>query len=220
MLGRHVGRAILHAQRPPLAGEVVAAAAEGDLFVLNLECCISDRGQRWPEPSKPFFFRAPPAAAELLARAGVDCVTLANNHALDYGAQALLDTLEHLAAVHIACVGAGADVAGARAPRLLSADGVGLAVLGLADHPSAFAAGPIDPGIAFADMRRDDVGGWPADAVAAAVREADLVLVMAHWGPNMTVAPQPYIRRAARALVAAGATLVAGHSAHVVHGAA
>src|SRR4051794_12212982 len=211
MLGRNVGRAILHAQRPPFAREVVAAAAEADVFVVNLECCISDRGQRWPEPSKPFFFRAPPAAAELLARAGVDCVTLANNHALDYGAQALLDTLEYLAAVDIASVGAGSDVASARAPRVLSAGDLGLAVLGLADHPAAFAAGPAEPGIAYADMRSGDLGGWPADAIASAGREADLVLVMAHWGPNMTVAPRPYIRRAAGTLLAAGATLVAGH---------
>ena len=220
MLGRHVGRAILQAQRPPFAGEVVAAAAEGDLFVLNLECCISDRGQRWPEPSKPFFFRAPPAAAELLARAGVNCVTLANNHALDYGAQALLDTLEYLSAVDIACVGAGADLASARAPRVLGAGRVRLAVLGLADGPAAYAAGPTEPGIAWADLRREDLGGWPTDAVAAAARDVDVVLVSPHWGPNMTVAPQPYIRRAAKALVGAGATLVAGHSAHVVHGVA
>jgi hypothetical protein len=154
------------------------------------------------------------------ARAGVDCVTLANNHALDYGAQALLDTLEHLSAVDIACVGAGPDTASARAPRVLRARDVELAVLGLADHPATFAAGPAEPGIAYADLRSEDLGGWPADAVAAAGRKADLALVMAHWGPNMTVGPQPYIRRAARGLVAAGATLVAGHSAHVVHGVA
>ena len=48
-----------------------------DLFVLNLECCISERGARWPSADKPFFFRAPPVAAETLAAAGVDCVTLA-----------------------------------------------------------------------------------------------------------------------------------------------
>jgi hypothetical protein len=56
-----------------------------DLFVLNLECCTSERGERWTDPRKPFFFRAPPEAVELLCRLGVDCVTLANNHALDDG---------------------------------------------------------------------------------------------------------------------------------------
>src|ERR671923_1635481 len=99
MLGRQVAAAIA-AKGPAslLADEVVAAAHEADVFVLNLECCISERGEPWPHPGKPFFFRAPPAATEVLRRLGVDCVTLANNHALDYGHIALLDTLEHLRA--------------------------------------------------------------------------------------------------------------------------
>lgn len=218
MLGRQVALAIAHSRAPLLAAEVVAVAAEGDLFIVNLECCISDRGQRWPDPAKPFFFRAPPAAAEFLAQIGVDCVTLANNHALDYGAHALLDTLQHLTAVGIACVGAGPDAAGARGPVVLSTGLTRLAVVGFADHPAAFAAGPAEPGIAYADLREDGIGGWLTETVAAARRSADAVLVSPHWGPNMTVRPLSYIRRAARALLAAGATLVAGHSAHVVHG--
>jgi poly-gamma-glutamate synthesis protein (capsule biosynthesis protein) len=102
MLGRQVARAILDGREPLLAEDVVAVAAEGDVFIVNLECCISGRGRRWPAPAKPFFFRAPPAAAERLAQIGVDCVALANNHALDYGEQALLDTFEHL---QLVCVG-------------------------------------------------------------------------------------------------------------------
>jgi poly-gamma-glutamate capsule biosynthesis protein CapA/YwtB (metallophosphatase superfamily) len=97
MLGRRVAAAIAEAGPHALVGDdVVAVAREADLFVLNLECCISERGRRWPDPQKPFFFRAPPAATEVLRRLGVDCVTLANNHALDFGAEALLDTFEHL----------------------------------------------------------------------------------------------------------------------------
>src|SRR4051794_13720963 len=98
-------------------------------------------------------FRAAPAAAELLTRAGVDCLTLANNHALDYGTQALLDTMESLASVEIPCVGAAVDVAGARAPRMLCAGGVAVAVLDLTDHPSASPAGPAARGIAHAALR-------------------------------------------------------------------
>jgi poly-gamma-glutamate synthesis protein (capsule biosynthesis protein) len=207
MLGRLVADAIAHAREPLFAPEVVAAAAEADVFVLNLECCISERGHPWPDPAKPFFFRAPPPAAERLAEIGVDCVTLANNHALDFGADALLDTLEHLAAAGIAHVGAGPEVSAARAPVVVG----GLTVIGYSDHPPAFAAGPAEPGIAYAaDL------GWVTAAVAAAGRP---VLVTPHWGPNMTTEPSPRIRRAARELLGAGATLVAGHSAHVVHGA-
>src|SRR4051794_12989671 len=220
MLGRGVAEAIARTRRLPLNPEVLAVAAEADLFVLNLECCISERGARWPEPGKPFFFRAPPLAAELLARAGVDCVTLGNNHALDYGPDALLDTLAHLRAAGVAWVGAGPEVADARAPALLDGGGARLAVLGASDHPAAFAAAPDRPGIAYADLHEDPAGGWLAGAVAAACSQADAVLVTPHWGPNMTVRPSAYIRAAARALLSAGATLVAGHSAHVVHGAA
>ena len=86
MLGRGVARAL--ATTPPealVALEVRAALGEADLVVLNLECCISERGRPWDAPGKPFFFRAPPQAVELLVLLGTDCVTLANNHALDYG---------------------------------------------------------------------------------------------------------------------------------------
>jgi hypothetical protein len=94
-----------------------------------------------------------------------------------------------------------------------------LAVLGASDHPAAYAAGADGPGVAYANLRRHPTGGWLSRAVVSARQEADAVLVTPHWGPNMTVRPPSYVRRTARALVEAGATLVAGHSAHVVHGA-
>ena len=112
MLGRGVAEAL--ASRPPeslFSREVVAVMREADLAVLNLECCISERGTPWPDPRKPFFFRAPPVAVETLTHLGVDCVTLANNHALDFGEEALVDTFAHLSAAGIAWVGAGLDVA-------------------------------------------------------------------------------------------------------------
>lgn len=218
MLGRMVAEAL--AARPPqslFAPQVVEAAREADLFVLNLECCVSDRGERWPDPAKPFFFRAPPVAVEVLSHLGVDCVTLANNHALDYGQDALLDTLRHLHDAGIATVGAGGDVAEARRPAVLAAGGFRLGVVGVTDHPADFAAGPQRPGVAFADLWHE-VPEWLLQVVSKV--EADAVLVTPHWGPNMTTAPLPHVRKAAAALLQAGATLVAGHSAHVFHGVA
>jgi poly-gamma-glutamate capsule biosynthesis protein CapA/YwtB (metallophosphatase superfamily) len=147
MLGRSVSHAIARTRQPPFDPDVIAAAAEADLFLLNLECCVSARGERWRSPRKPFF-RAPPLAAELLAEMGVDCVTLANNHALDYGPEALLDTFDHLGAAGVGWVGAGPDASVARAPRVLAARGLRLAVIGAADHPQDFAAGRDRPGIA------------------------------------------------------------------------
>jgi len=220
MLGRSVARAL--DTTPPealVAPEVRAALGEADLVVLNLECCISERRRRWEAPGKPFFFRAPPRAVELLALLGTDCVTLANNHALDYGVDALADTLNHLAAAGIAVVGAGADLDQARRPALLTAGGLRVAVIGITDHPADFAASPDRPGVAFADLGRQ-VPGWLLELVREAGAGADVTLVTPHWGPNMAATPVRHVRRAAAALLDAGATLIAGHSAHVPQGVA
>lgn len=216
MLGRMVAERL--AVAPPtalFADEVVAVAREADLFVLNLECAISDRGERWPDPDKPFFFRAPPVATEVLRHLGVDCVTLANNHVLDFGEVALLDTLRHLADAGIAAVGAGVRQAAARAPVVLEHGGMRLGVAAVSDHPVDYAAGPDRPGIAY-DGLRDGCPSWLAEAIAGL--DADAVLVSPHWGPNMVAEPVAHVRAAAAALRAAGAAIVAGHSAHVFHG--
>ena len=207
MLGRSVAEALRSS--PPeaiVADEVVAVAREADLFVLNLECCISERGERWPDPAKPFFFRAPPKAVGLLSHLGVACVSLANNHALDFGTEALLDTFEHLEAAGIAWAGAGADEEAARSPARVN----GLAVVAFADHPEDYAAARGRPGIALD-------GPWVAETVRELAATGP-VLVTPHWGPNMTGQPVERVRRRAPSLLEAGATLVAGHSAHVVHG--
>lgn len=216
MLGRSVGQVLERVSPARLfAPEVVAAAHEADLFILNLECCISKRGSPWPDARKPFFFRAPPRAVEALVALGVDCVTLANNHALDFGIEALLDTFEYLDAAGIAWVGAGADLDRARAPAILESGGFRLGVVGLTDHPAGYAASADRPGVAYADLSRR-LPDW----LAAGVRTlaADAVLVSPHWGPNMVSEPLKRLRRAAAELLDAGATLVAGHSAHVFHG--
>jgi capsule synthesis protein PGA_cap len=98
----------------------------------------------------------------------------------------------------------------------VNAPGLRLGVVGASDHPEDFAAGPGRPGIAFADLR-SGVPAWLPEAISAL--EADAVLVTPHWGPNMTPDPVHHVRAAAGGLRQAGATLVAGHSAHVFHGA-
>jgi Bacterial capsule synthesis protein PGA_cap len=217
MLGRGVGERLASGSPESLfAPEVVAAVGEADLCLLNLECCISERGA--PVPGKVFHFRAPLAAAETLAHLGVDCVTLANNHALDFGPDALLDTFVHLASGGIAWVGAGPDVASARAPVVLEAGGFRLGVLALADHPSDYAACATRPGVAYANLASGGVPDWVVEKIAAL--DADAILVTAHWGWNMAPEPMAHVRAAARALVAADVTLIAGHSAHLFHGVA
>jgi poly-gamma-glutamate capsule biosynthesis protein CapA/YwtB (metallophosphatase superfamily) len=219
MLGRGVADTLIGDRATPLvAPEVAAHIASADAAIVNLECCISDRGTRFPDPRKPFFFRAPPVAAERLAELGVHAVTLANNHALDYGPVALLDTLRHLENAGVAVVGAGADDVRAREPLTLQCGRLRLRLVAFSDHPAAYAAGPGRPGIAFADLC-SGLADW-ARTAARPGPDCDAVLVTPHWGPNMVTEPSRRVRTAAEALVAAGATLVAGHSAHIFQGVA
>jgi poly-gamma-glutamate synthesis protein (capsule biosynthesis protein) len=215
MLGRGVAERIVTDGPDSLfAPELVAALREADLCLLNLECCISERGA--PAPGKVFRFRAPVASAQALASLGVDCVTLANNHALDFGPDGLLDTFAHLESAGLAWVGAGVDLDQACTPAVLEAGGSRLGVIAMADHPADYAAAPARPGVAYADLGRRDLPDWLPEAIGGL--DADAILVSPHWGPNMLAEPVAHVRAAARALLEAGATLIAGHSAHVFHG--
>lgn len=219
MLGRGVAEVLAHTRPRPLFTPAVHRIVEdADLFLLNLECCVSDRGAPADLPGKIYFFRAPPRAAGLLADIGVDVVSLANNHALDYGPEALLDTRDHLAGAGIRTIGAGATTREARAPLILEAGGLRIGLAAVTDHPAEFAAGDDRPGVAYADLWNEDVPDWLADTVRALAEDTDLVLVSVHWGPNMTTRPVSHVHRAARDLTSAGADLVIGHSAHVFHG--
>lgn len=141
MLGRGVAERIAVTGPYGLfSADVRDAFRRADLRLLNLECCVSGRGVPWGAPGKPFHFRAPPQAAAVLTDLGIDCVTLANNHALDYGHDALCDTLRHLSRAGIRTVGAGRDQAEARSPTVLTARGTTVAVIGVTDHPADFVA--------------------------------------------------------------------------------
>src|ERR1044072_8760820 len=96
-------------------------------MLVNLECCISERGRPWP--GRVFHFRAPPRAVEALNLLGVRWVTLANNHPLDYGYVALLAALAHLERAGITTAGAGADSTRARAPVRIDLDGTAFTLL-------------------------------------------------------------------------------------------
>jgi poly-gamma-glutamate capsule biosynthesis protein CapA/YwtB (metallophosphatase superfamily) len=218
MLGRGVAERIATSGPYGLfADEVRQIFRSADLSLVNLECCISERGRPWNAHGKPFHFRAPPQAAETIADLGIDCVSLANNHALDYGPEALVDTLGHLAHAGILVVGAGADAREAREPVLFDTVDGRIAVLAITDHPADFAARADEPGVAYADLRRA-VPDWLTGRIRCLSADGTRVVLMVHWGPNMATEPPRYVRDAAKTLVDAGATLLAGHSAHVFHG--
>jgi poly-gamma-glutamate capsule biosynthesis protein CapA/YwtB (metallophosphatase superfamily) len=216
MLGRLVGAAI-RSRRPETVWtpELLEVFHEADAAIVNLECCISERGEPWEPGRKPFHFRAPPRAVDALSAAGVRAVWLANNHALDFGPIALLDTFEHLASAGIAWAGAGPELETARRGTAVRVGEVTIGLVGFADHPHDFAAGSDSPGIAFTALDREGPPDWLLHEVHALAGRCDVVIAGPHWGPNMNPSPLPHHPSVARALVEAGADAVAGHSAHV-----
>jgi poly-gamma-glutamate capsule biosynthesis protein CapA/YwtB (metallophosphatase superfamily) len=190
---------------------------QADLVVANLECVISDRGTKWP---KTFNFRAPTIAAQSLAAAGIDAVTVANNHAVDFGFDALGDTLSYLDAAGVGHFGGGANLDHARAPLILEANGLTIAFLGyvlpFSGRPNfntrQWAAGADSPGLA---LGTPDV--VTAD-VKAAKQLADVVIVMVHGGIEYSFRPNAAQKNFDKAALAAGAALVIGAHPHVLQG--
>jgi poly-gamma-glutamate capsule biosynthesis protein CapA/YwtB (metallophosphatase superfamily) len=189
-------------------------------LLVNLECALTVCERRGPKAAPVFFFRAPPERGVAALRAAhVSCVNLANNHVLDFGVAGLLETLATLDRAGIAHVGAGANLADASAARLFSLGRRRLAVLGFTDNEPDWAASRTRPGVHYVPLDpRDSAFAALLDRICTARAQADLVVVSAHWGPNMREHPRAAARRAARLLVEAGAGVVHGHSAHVVQG--
>jgi poly-gamma-glutamate synthesis protein (capsule biosynthesis protein) len=191
-----------------------------DGLVCNLECTVSDRGER--HPGRTYYFRADPDwAIPALEAAGVAFASLANNHLLDFGPVALADTRSHLAEAGIPHAGAGPDRESAVEPTTVEFAGITVGVLALTDQSRSYAAGASSPGTAYLPL--DHRLARTRETVDRALRRvyeagADLVVASLHWGPNWVVRPAATHRAFARWLVDRGVDVVHGHSAHVLQG--
>lgn len=190
---------------------VTSLLRDADLAFGNLEGPLTNRGEA---QRKQYVFRSPPEkVAPALARAGFDVVSLANNHAMDYGFDGLQDTLHALTNNGIRYAGAGENLAAARQPALLSAGGTPVAVLAYSlTFPEESWASDTRPGTAFGhehQLRAD---------VAAARGRAGTVLVSFHWGQEGSRELRDYQRKLGRAAIEAGAAAVIGHHPHVLQG--
>ena len=188
--------------------EIAETLRSADLRFCNLECPISDQGRNLHHL---YSFRADPRALEGLKAAGFDIVSLANNHAYDWGPAALLDSLERLRAAGIRAVGAGENILAAHYPVLINAGGLRLAFLGYVEiDPKEATAGVDRPGVAWLD---------PAQVLADirfARPLADLVIVCPHWGVEYAVKPARDQVEFAHRMIDAGADLIVGSHPHVV----
>jgi poly-gamma-glutamate capsule biosynthesis protein CapA/YwtB (metallophosphatase superfamily) len=220
MLGRTVHEYIDRLGPGYPLGRIAPLLRDADLAIVNLECAITDSTRHWRGAPKAFYFGAPPAAAMSLAEAGIDAVSLANNHALDMDVRGLLDTLDALDRRGILHAGAGDDLAAARRPIVLERQGLRFGMAAFCDHQDDFAARAHHPGIAYLDLD-DEAGALAAFAAALAPlrgQGVDWPILSLHWGPNMVWRPSPQFRKLAHAAIDMGWKMLFGHSAHVFHG--
>jgi poly-gamma-glutamate synthesis protein (capsule biosynthesis protein) len=211
--GEDVGPAIAaHGGAFPWAfvGKTLRSA---DITVGNLETAVSTRGIA---AAKEFTFRGPPAAlVPMHGVAGFDVLTLANNHTVDFGRDALLDTVKAVHGAGIRTIGAGATELQARRPAIVAAGGLRVAFLGYSDvNPLGFNATGTSAGTAKAD-----VAAITAD-VHAALRRADVAVCFFHWGVELHAAPSSRQQTFAAACLNAGAKVVLGAHPHVLGGVA
>jgi len=180
-----------------------------DVATGNLETAVSLRGT--PAGSKQYTFRgAPWMLRPVHSYAGLDVLTLANNHAVDYGRSALLDTIHAVRAAGMETIGAGANSSLARRPATVTRGGLRIALLGYSDiNPPGFTATADAPGTAAADPA--EIG---AD-VRAALRRADVAVCFFHWGVELHAQPDTRQKELAIACLRAGASLVLGAHPHV-----
>jgi Arc/MetJ family transcription regulator len=177
-----------------------------DLAILNHESPITGAATFH---RSGFTFGGRPDLTRIFTRAGIDWVSLANNHIKDYGTQGIVDTRRILRRYGIRFGGAGKDLAQARKVDVLEVAGVRVAVIPCVGVAPAAWAGPATS------------GGTPCkDAymvpdIKRAVRTADVVIVFPHWGAEYTRRPSSTQRRLAARWVKAGAHLVLGAHSHV-----
>jgi poly-gamma-glutamate capsule biosynthesis protein CapA/YwtB (metallophosphatase superfamily) len=178
---------------------------KADITFGNLECAITSEGTS----QGGIALRTVPEAASALAEAGFDILSLANNHADDYGAEGLLDTARYLQSENIACVGLSSAEAAGDEPVVLEREELRIAFLAF-NHvgppaPLGTSAGPnwLEPDLVYEQVRR-------------AAEDADSVVVSLHWGTEYIPLPDDFQQRVARSILDAGADLVLGHHPHVV----
>ena len=196
-------------------GPIASVLRRADLAMVNLETAITTGGT---PASKEFTFRAPPSAFRALKAAGVDVATMANNHGMDYGQAGLRDSIEAAEDADFPVVGIGENADQAFRPYRVTIKGQRIAIIGATQVldgslAAAWTAGDDKPGLASA-YQVDRL----LEAVRAARRVADTVIVDLHWGKELANCPIARQRELAPKLVKAGADAIVGSHAHVLLG--
>lgn len=194
--------------------DVIAEMQSADIMMLNNEFPYTDRGT--PTAGKQFTFRADPSTVSHLYDLGVDIVSLANNHAYDYGEEGFMDTLQTLQEAGIPYVGAGANEEEALKPVYYIMNNMKIAFVSATqiekgDYPDTKGATADSPGV-FRCWNVEKL----LQVVAEAEANSDFVIVYIHWGTENQEGTDWAQDEQAPQIVAAGADLIIGDHPHIL----
>jgi poly-gamma-glutamate capsule biosynthesis protein CapA/YwtB (metallophosphatase superfamily) len=212
MIGRMVNENLNNVPYEHPWGDMRNLVREADLFIINLETTLTESDKA---VLKVFNYKADPDRVEVLKRAGVDIVNLANNHILDFDVEGMRETIQVLDQANILHVGAGDNENEARRHVVVEKDGIKIGIIGYSDNEPAWAAKEQNPGVNY--VKVGDTEEILND-IEKLKPEVDLLIVTIHWGPNMRDKPSEEFINFAHELIDNGVDIIHGHSAHVFQG--
>lgn len=193
--------------------KMLSSMQSADFFMLNHEFTFSLRGEAMED--KEYTLRNDPKYVKILQELGTDGVTLANNHVLDFGRTAFLDTMDTLQQAEIAYTGGGHNLEEASAPIVREINGQTFAI---------FAATRVSPSYDWyvSSSNAGVFQTYDATRLNKAIEEADTkydhTIVYVHWGIERNEMPEEYQRTLAKGYIDAGADLIIGAHPHVLQG--
>lgn len=193
-----------------------------DIFGINHEYVSSDAGDEHKVDYEIWYYKNPTARQYILNKMGVDVVTLANNHTMDYGPEGLVDTMNSLKERNIAYVGVGNNLNEAKSAYIKEVNGKKIAVLAtnrVVPRVDWYAY-ENKPG-QMTSYESTDRFGMLKDEInrLKTVEKCDVVVVMVHFGENKQPVVQEYQKNVARGYVDAGADIIVGCHTHTLQGA-
>lgn len=208
-MGRQIGQKILAGDINYPFAKISPTLKEADITFVNLESQLADLGGETQSPTNEFRFAGPPESAQSLANAGIDIVSLANNHMWDYGQERLFETMNHLETAGIAYVGASKNPEQKWTPNIMEIKGHKVGWLAMTTLLNGYEKTGADEYVAFDDIEKLQ------QSIADLRPQVDWVLVSVHTGNEYQTAPEKETIALMRGIIDAGADAVIGHHPHV-----
>ena len=195
--------------------DVTAELSQADIAVANLETSVSIRGST----KKPagYGFRSHPKTLLGVKNSGIDLVSLANNHTLDFGTDALADTISSLNEYGIRHTGAGSNIREAEQLAILTRNELKVGFLSFTSiipNQSWIATEDL-PGIAPLKPKYYE---RVLERIKAANEQCDILVVLLHWGKEHSNQVEQWQRELAQKMIDNGADAIIGHHPHVLRG--